>query len=101
MSQSSVLSPQSSDVSGNGVPPQSELVYVGKPSAAPAFVAVGLALMLAGIYGHGLVLPNWVYSVFGAIFFLAAVRRWVGEVRRDIAELPREQRVRSAVLPPR
>jgi hypothetical protein len=87
-------------MSENGVPQPRELVYVGRPSAAPAFVAVGLALLIAGIYGHGLVLPNWVYSVFGAIFFLAAVRRWVGDVRRDIAALPREQRPRPAVLPP-
>ena len=82
------------------IPAPPELIYAGKPSAAPAFVAIGLALMIAGIYGHGLVLPHWFYSLIGAVFFFAALRSWVGSVRRDVARLPREQEPATSVLPP-
>jgi hypothetical protein len=75
----------------DGVPEPSELIYVGEPSAAPAFAATGLALAIAGIYGHGLVLPNWFWSVLGATFLLASLRHWLRNVPREIARLPREQ----------
>jgi hypothetical protein len=87
-------------MSDNGIPEAREQIHLATPSAAPAFVALGLTLLVVGIYANGFLLPGWVYSVAGAIFFLFAVRSWVATARRDIVELPREQRVRSAVLPP-
>jgi hypothetical protein len=73
------------------VPAPSELVYTGEPSVAPAFAAAGLTLAIAGIYGKGLVLPNWCWSVLGGVFLLAALRSWTRRGRRDLARLPREQ----------
>jgi hypothetical protein len=87
-------------MSEDRVPAPAELIYTAKPSAAPAWVAAGLALLVVGIYGHGMVLPNWVYSIIGGVFFLAAVRSWIGATRREVARLPREQRPTTSVLPP-
>jgi hypothetical protein len=87
-------------MSDNGAPQPTELVYVAKPLVAPFFAALGLLGLIAGIYANGYGLPSWVYSVVGGVFLLAAIWSWIGVTRRDIAELPREQQRRSAVLPP-
>jgi hypothetical protein len=72
-------------------PEPGELVYIGRSSAAPAYTAIGLTLAIAGIYGHGFVLPNWVWAVFGGIFLMASLRHWLRRLPREVAELPREQ----------
>ncbi|MDX6651603.1 MAG: hypothetical protein QOJ38_384 [Solirubrobacterales bacterium] len=87
-------------MSENGVPQPTELIHLAKPTAAPAFTAAGIALMLIGIYAHGFVLPSWIFALAGAIFFLGGLRSWLRAARHDVIALPREQHPRPAVLPP-
>lgn len=70
-----------------------ELVYLPQPSAVPAFAALGLALIVVGLFA------GWVISVIGAIVFLPALRAWIGRTRESLARLPRRQRSVTAVLP--
>ena len=75
-------------------PPQpSELVYVPGPSWLPLLAAAGLAGVLVGLFA------GWPYALVGAILLLAAVRTWFRKASDDVARLPREQRLSSAVLP--
>ena len=81
------------------VPEPTELVYLPGPSWAPAFAALGLALLVVGIFAKGFIVAGWVYSVIGVVILLAALRRMVSTAARDFMRLPRRQRPRSAVLP--
>jgi hypothetical protein len=81
------------------IPEPGDLVYVPRPSWAPAFFALGVGAMICGIYANGFIFPAVVYAVVGAVFFLAAFRNLVRGAIRDYFRLPRKQRVRGAVLP--
>jgi hypothetical protein len=81
------------------IPEPGELVYAPRPSWAPAFFALGVAGLLAGIYADGFLFPAWVYAVAGLAFVLGALRSLVKGATRDYFRLPRRQRVRGAVLP--
>jgi len=75
-------------------PPQpSELVYVPAPSWVPVLTAAGLAGVLVGLFTG---LP---YAVAGAIVLLASLRAWLRDTGDEIARLPRQQHLTSAVLP--
>lgn len=81
------------------IPEPGEMVYLPRPSWAPAFFAAGIGAMLCGIYANGFIFPAWIYAIVGAIFFLAAFRSLVKGAVRDYYRLPRKQKVRGAVLP--
>ena len=81
------------------IPAPSELVYLPKPSWAPAFFAAGIALLVAGLFMGEFMLPGWFYSLAGAIVVIAALNKMIGIAVRDFYRLPRRQRVRGAVLP--
>ena len=81
------------------IPAPSELVYLPKPSWAPAFFAAGVALVVGGSYMGEFMLPGWFYAILGAIVAVAALRRMIVIAVRDFFRLPRRQRVRGAVLP--
>ncbi|MFN8159551.1 MAG: hypothetical protein U0R52_00685 [Solirubrobacterales bacterium] len=81
------------------IPEPSELVYQPRPSWAPAFLALGVSLMVCGIFAEGFIVRGWIYAIFGAVFFLAALISMVGRSVRDFNSLPRRQRVRGAALP--
>jgi uncharacterized membrane protein YccC len=81
------------------IPAPSELVYLPKPSWAPAFFAAAIALMIAGFYIGEFMLPGWFYVVLGAVVALLALRAMTAIAVRDFFRLPRRQRVRGAVLP--
>lgn len=81
------------------IPAPSELVYLPKPSWAPAFFAGGIALVVGGLYLGEFMLPGWFYSVLGAVVAVVALRRMIVIAVRDFFRLPRRQRVRGAVLP--
>lgn len=81
------------------IPAPTELVYLPRPSWAPAFLAFGVALMVCGIFAEGFLVRGWIYSLIGAVFFLAALRSVVKGAVRDFYSLPRRQRVRGAALP--
>ena len=76
-----------------------ELVYAPRPSWAPAFLALGIALAVCGVFLGEFMLPGWIYSLIGAVVALAAVRGMAKGAVRDYYRLPRKQRVRGAVLP--
>jgi hypothetical protein len=81
------------------VPAPTEQVYLPRPSWAPAFLAFGAALAVAGVYANGFILRAWVYAIIGVIIFLAALVVLIRGSGRDFYRLPRRQRVRGAVLP--
>jgi hypothetical protein len=77
-----------------------ELVYLPRPSWAPAFFALGAALMVIGIFAEGFVFSAYIYAIVGAVIALAALRSLTLGAARDFRRLPRRQRSRSAVIPP-
>ena len=81
------------------IPEPGELVYTSRPSWAPAFLTLGIAGMVCGIYAAGFIFPDVLYAIVGAIFFIAAFRNLVRSAIRDYFRLPRKQQVRGAVLP--
>ena len=78
---------------GRQPPAPSELVYVPAPSWLPVLAAAGLAGLLVGLFAGS---P---YAIAGAIVLLASLRSWLRGAREEIARLPREQHLTSAVLP--
>jgi hypothetical protein len=77
-----------------GLPPEpTELVYLPKPSWLPIFAALGLALVVVGLFSW------WPYAVIGAVIGLVAVVAWLRDSSRELSRLPVEQRETSAVLP--
>jgi predicted PurR-regulated permease PerM len=75
------------------------MVYVPKPSWAPAFFALGLLGLVCGIYAAGFIFSPFIYAIVGAIFLLAAFRNLVRGAIRGYFRLPRRQKVRGAALP--
>ena len=77
-----------------GQPPEpTELIYLPRPSWLPAITALGLTLVVVGLFSL------WVYGVIGAVIALIALWNWIGQARRDVARLPGKQRATTAVLP--
>ncbi len=75
-------------------PPQpSELVYVPAPSWLPVLAASGFAGVLVGLFAG---VP---YTVAGAVVLLASLWAWLRDTGDQVARLPRQQRLTSAVLP--
>ena len=70
-----------------------ELVYVPEPSWHPALLAVGLALVLAGLFVW------WPYGAIGAIIALVAIVRMFRHTEDSVERLPRRQQLTTAVLP--
>jgi hypothetical protein len=77
-----------------------ELVFLPRPSWAPATFALGVGFLVAGIYAKGFLFPGFVYSLAGVAVALAALRELLVGAARDLMRLPRRQRIRSAVIPP-
>jgi hypothetical protein len=81
------------------IPEPGEMVYTRKPSWAPAFFALGVMGLVAGIYANGFIFPAIVYAVVGAILVLAAFRSFTRGAIRSYYALPRRQKARGAALP--
>ena len=74
-------------------PEPTELVFLPRPSWLPALTALGIALVVTGIF-------TWFpYLIVGAAIALVSLWRWLGEARGEIARLPRRQRPVTAVIP--
>jgi hypothetical protein len=72
-----------SDIDDNGiVPPSGEEIHMPAPSILPLINAAALALAIVSIT------LSWYLVVLGALIFLGTTIRWIGDTRRDIAELP-------------
>jgi uncharacterized membrane protein YfcA len=81
------------------IPEPGELIQRPKPSWAPAFLALGILGMVAGIYAAGFMFPKIFYVVVGAVIALVAFRSLVRGAIRSYYALPRRQDARSAALP--
>jgi hypothetical protein len=77
----------------NDLPEPTELIFPPPSSWAPALLAGSLALFIAGLFTW------WPYAVIGAFVGLLALRHWLRSTGREIAALPRRQRVSTAPIP--
>jgi hypothetical protein len=66
------------------VPPPGEAIHLPGPSYLPVLVAVGVTIAIVGV------VVNWFVFGAGLLIALYSILRWVGDTRRDIAELPLE-----------
>ena len=62
--------------------PTGEEIHMPAPSALPLVNAAGLALTIVSLT------LSWYMVAVGAIIFLVTTIVWIGDVRRDIADLP-------------
>ncbi len=81
------------------IPGPTEVIFEPRPSWAPAFLAIGAAALVCGIYAEGFIVRGWVYCIIGAIFFICALVSIIHRASSDFRRLPRRQRVRGAALP--
>jgi hypothetical protein len=65
-------------------PPVGEAVHMPAPSVLPLINAAGLAFAIVSIT------ISWILVVVGALVFLITAIIWIGDTRREIAELPLE-----------
>ncbi len=66
------------------VPPTGEEIHLPGPSILPLLTAAGITLALVGVTTY------WILSVAGGLLTIVCVWRWIGDTRREIAELPLE-----------
>jgi hypothetical protein len=66
------------------VPPTGEEIHLPGPSILPLLTAAGITLALVGVTTY------WILSVAGGLLTIVCVWRWIGDTRRDIAQLPLE-----------
>ena len=66
------------------VPPPGEPIHLPDPSFLPVIVAAGTTIAVVGV-----VLAWFVFAI-GAAITLVGIVRWVGQTRREMAELPLE-----------
>jgi hypothetical protein len=61
-----------------------EAVHLPGPSYLPVATALGLTIAVVGV------VLSWVIVGIGLVIALIAIVRWIGETRRETAELPLE-----------
>jgi type IV secretory pathway TrbD component len=61
-----------------------EAVHLPGPSYLPVATALGLTIAVVGV------VLSWVIVGIGLVIALIAIFRWIGETRRETAELPLE-----------
>lgn len=86
-------------MSSESIPEATEVIVLPKPSWAPAFFGFGAAFLVCGIFANGFIFPAFIYSLFGLLLVLLALRSIVRGSERSFFRLPRRQTVRSAALP--
>jgi len=64
------------------VPPPGEAIHLPDPSYLPVIVAAGTTIAVVGV-----VINPYIF-LLGLVITLVAIVRWVGQVRREMAELP-------------
>ena len=65
-------------------PPAGEPIHLPGPSVQPFVTAIAITLVVIGTT------INIIISIVGLIVLVVVVWKWVGDTRRDIAELPEE-----------
>ncbi|MBK5231934.1 MAG: hypothetical protein JJE13_02980 [Thermoleophilia bacterium] len=76
-----------------------ETIQLPAPSWGPAFFALGVMGMLAGLFANDFMFPAWAYGLAGFIFFVGAIRSMSRKGSRAFYSLPREQGDARAELP--
>jgi hypothetical protein len=66
-------------------PPVGEEIHLPGPTLLPIATALGITLI---VIGTTVFFP--IPMIIGAIVLVVAVARWIGDTRRDMAELPPE-----------
>jgi type IV secretory pathway TrbD component len=61
-----------------------EAVHLPGPSYLPVATALGLTIAVVGV------VLSWIIVGIGLVIALIAIFRWIGETRRETAELPLE-----------
>jgi hypothetical protein len=61
-----------------------EAVHLPGPSYLPVATAFGLTIAVVGV------VLSWIIVGIGLVIALIAIWRWIGETRRETAELPLE-----------
>jgi Flp pilus assembly protein TadB len=65
-------------------PPPGEELHLPGPSLLPFLCAIAITLIVVGTT------ISLVISIVGLVFLVIIVIRWIGDTRRDVAELPEE-----------
>jgi type IV secretory pathway TrbD component len=68
------------------VPPPGEPIHLPDPSYLPVVLAAGISIALVGV------VVNWVICGLGVAITVVTIVRWIGQTRREMAELPLEHR---------
>jgi len=71
-----------SEQPAGALPPPTEEIHLPEPSYLPVLVAFGVTIAIMGV------VFTWVMVVVGALIFLVALFRWIGQTRREMSELP-------------
>jgi hypothetical protein len=61
-----------------------ELIHLPGPSYLPVATAFGVTIAIVGV------VLSWVIVGIGVVIAAIAILRWIGETRRETAELPLE-----------
>jgi cytochrome c oxidase subunit IV len=61
-----------------------EAIHLPGPSYLPVATAFGLTIAIVGV------VLSWVITGIGVVIAVIAIVRWIGETRRETAELPLE-----------
>jgi hypothetical protein len=64
------------------LPPPTEEIHLPEPSYLPVVLAFGLTIAIIGV------VFTWVMVAAGLLIFFIALFRWIGQTRREMAELP-------------
>ena len=70
-----------------------EVIYLSRPSIAPALFAFGFATLIVGLYAW------WPYSVIGGAIALFSLIAWLRGNRAEIARMPNRQHTDTAPIP--
>jgi hypothetical protein len=64
------------------LPPPTEEIHLPEPSYLPVVLAFGISIAIIGV------VFTWVMVAVGLLIFFIALFRWIGQTRREMAELP-------------
>ena len=65
-------------------PPAGEEIHLPGPSILPLVTAIGITLIVIGTT------LGWYLSAVGVVVVVVCLVRWIGDTRRDVAELPEQ-----------
>ena len=64
------------------LPPVGEEIHLPGPTALPFVLTLAATIALVGVT------TSWILTGIGGFVMILVIWRWIGDTRRDIAELP-------------